>query len=47
VLTSGYVHSSAVKALTMLGVGSDSVRRFSADPTGALDLERPKGEGLS
>jgi glutamate/tyrosine decarboxylase-like PLP-dependent enzyme len=39
VLTSGYVHSSAVKALTMLGVGSDSVRRFSADPTGALDLE--------
>jgi glutamate/tyrosine decarboxylase-like PLP-dependent enzyme len=39
VLTSGYVHTSAIKALTMLGVGRDSVRRFSADPTGALDLE--------
>jgi glutamate/tyrosine decarboxylase-like PLP-dependent enzyme len=39
VLTSGYVHASAVKALTMLGVGSESVRRFSADATGALDLE--------
>jgi glutamate/tyrosine decarboxylase-like PLP-dependent enzyme len=38
VLTSGYVHTSAVKALTMLGVGRDSVRRFSADPAGALDL---------
>ena len=39
VLTSGYVHTSAIKALTMLGVGRDSVRRFSADPAGALDLE--------
>jgi glutamate/tyrosine decarboxylase-like PLP-dependent enzyme len=39
VLTSGYVHTSAVKALTMLGVGRDSVRRFSADPAGALDLD--------
>lgn len=39
VLTSGYVHSSAVKALTMLGVGRDSVRRFSAGGAGALDLK--------
>jgi glutamate/tyrosine decarboxylase-like PLP-dependent enzyme len=39
VLTSGYVHTSAVKALTMLGVGRDSIRRFGADATGALDLQ--------
>jgi glutamate/tyrosine decarboxylase-like PLP-dependent enzyme len=37
VFSSGYVHSSAVKALTMLGVGRGSVRRLSADLTGRLD----------
>jgi glutamate/tyrosine decarboxylase-like PLP-dependent enzyme len=39
VLSSGYIHTSAVKALTMLGVGRGSVRRFSADGTGAVDLK--------
>jgi glutamate/tyrosine decarboxylase-like PLP-dependent enzyme len=39
VLSSGYIHTSAVKALTMLGVGRDSVRRLSADATGCLDLD--------
>jgi len=38
VISSGYVHSSAVKALAMLGVGRASVRRLAADPTGRLDL---------
>jgi glutamate/tyrosine decarboxylase-like PLP-dependent enzyme len=39
VLSSGYVHTSAVKALTMLGAGRDSIRRLPADSTGRLDLE--------
>jgi glutamate/tyrosine decarboxylase-like PLP-dependent enzyme len=39
VLSSGYIHSSAVKALAMLGVGRGSIRRFSSDPTGRLDVE--------
>jgi glutamate/tyrosine decarboxylase-like PLP-dependent enzyme len=43
VLTSGYVHASAVKALAMLGVGRRSVRRFSADATGRLDLQALQG----
>ena len=38
VLSSGYIHSSAVKALAMLGIGRESVRRFAADPSGRLDL---------
>jgi glutamate/tyrosine decarboxylase-like PLP-dependent enzyme len=37
VLTSGYVHASAVKALGMLGIGRARIRRFSGDPTGRLD----------
>jgi glutamate/tyrosine decarboxylase-like PLP-dependent enzyme len=37
VLTSGYIHASAVKALGMLGVGRAQIRRFSADPAGRLD----------
>lgn len=39
VLSSGYIHSSAVKALTMLGVGRGSVQRFAADASGRVDLE--------
>ena len=39
VLSSGYVHPSAVKTLAMLGIGRGSIRRFAADATGALDLE--------
>ncbi len=38
VLSSGYIHTSATKALSMLGVGRGSVRRFAADATGRLDL---------
>jgi len=38
VFSSGYIHSSALKALTMLGAGRGSVRRLSADRTGRLDL---------
>jgi glutamate/tyrosine decarboxylase-like PLP-dependent enzyme len=37
VLTSGYLHGSAVKALAMLGIGRARVRRFSADAAGRLD----------
>jgi glutamate/tyrosine decarboxylase-like PLP-dependent enzyme len=38
VFTSGYIHTSATKALAMLGIGRDSVRRFAIDPVGRLDL---------
>jgi len=39
VLTSGFVHSSTLKALSMLGVGRDRVRVLGADATGRLDLD--------
>ena len=39
VLTSGYLHASAVKALAMLGIGRARVRRFSADAAGRLDRD--------
>jgi len=39
VLASGYVHSSAVKALSMLGIGRARVRRHSKDPSGRADVE--------
>ncbi len=38
VLSSGYIHASAIKALAMLGVGRSSVRTFSANASGCLDL---------
>jgi len=37
VLTSGYVHASALKALAMLGIGRGQVQTFAADATGRLD----------
>jgi glutamate/tyrosine decarboxylase-like PLP-dependent enzyme len=37
VLSSGYVHASAVKALAMLGIGRLQVQTFAADGTGRLD----------
>ena len=43
VLSSGYIHVSAVKALAMLGVGRAAVHRFEIDGSGRLDaaaLER-------
>jgi glutamate/tyrosine decarboxylase-like PLP-dependent enzyme len=39
VLSSGYIHVSAVKALAMLGIGRASVRRLVRDRVGRLDLE--------
>ena len=36
VLTSGFVHASALKALAMLGIGRAQVRTFAADATGRL-----------
>jgi glutamate/tyrosine decarboxylase-like PLP-dependent enzyme len=38
ILTSGYVHASAVQAIGMLGLGRANVRRLAADGTGRLDL---------
>jgi glutamate/tyrosine decarboxylase-like PLP-dependent enzyme len=38
VLSSGYVHPSATKALAMLGIGRDTVRRFVRDDAGRVDL---------
>jgi glutamate/tyrosine decarboxylase-like PLP-dependent enzyme len=38
VLSGGYIHASAVKALAMLGIGRGSVRRLSRDRVGRVDL---------
>ncbi|RJL31699.1 pyridoxal phosphate-dependent decarboxylase family protein [Bailinhaonella thermotolerans] len=38
VLSSGYVHVSSRKALQMLGLGRDTVRRFARDDSGRVDL---------
>ncbi len=38
VLSSGYIHVSATKALAMLGMGRATVRRLSRDDAGRLDL---------
>jgi glutamate/tyrosine decarboxylase-like PLP-dependent enzyme len=38
VLSSGYVHASARKALQMLGHGRDAVEVFARDPVGRVDL---------
>lgn len=38
VLTSGHVHASSVKCLSLLGVGRASVRRLAGDDTGRLDV---------
>jgi glutamate/tyrosine decarboxylase-like PLP-dependent enzyme len=38
VFSSGYIHSSALKALAMLGIGRSSVRRLTSDRHGRLDL---------
>jgi len=37
ILTSGYIHPSAVQAIGMLGMGQGNVERFAADPAGRLD----------
>src|SRR5438128_677238 len=38
VLTSGFIHASAKKALSMLGIGHEVVRVLSRDAVGRLDL---------
>jgi glutamate/tyrosine decarboxylase-like PLP-dependent enzyme len=38
VLTSGYVHASAMKSLALLGIGRANVHRLSSDARGRLDL---------
>lgn len=38
VLTSGYVHASAVKVLSLLGVGRSSIERHTRDAVGRVDL---------
>jgi glutamate/tyrosine decarboxylase-like PLP-dependent enzyme len=38
VFSSGYIHPSATKALAMLGIGRDTVRRFARDDIGRIDL---------
>jgi glutamate/tyrosine decarboxylase-like PLP-dependent enzyme len=43
VLSSGYIHSTALKALAMLGIGRASVRTFSRDRYGRLDLDALEG----
>ena len=39
VLTSGYVHASAVKVLSLLGVGRANIERHTRDAVGRVDLE--------
>ena len=39
VLTSGYVHASAIKVLGLLGMGRGAVTEYAADATGKCDLE--------
>jgi glutamate/tyrosine decarboxylase-like PLP-dependent enzyme len=40
VLSSGFIHPSALKALAMLGIGRASVQTFSRDEVGRIDLLR-------
>jgi glutamate/tyrosine decarboxylase-like PLP-dependent enzyme len=39
VLSSGFIHASARKALSMLGIGHGVVREFSQDAAGRMDLD--------
>jgi glutamate/tyrosine decarboxylase-like PLP-dependent enzyme len=44
VLTSGYVHASAMKSLALLGVGKANVRKLERDARGRLDLAALEAE---
>ncbi len=39
ILSSGYIHASALKAIAMLGLGRDRVRTMSRDGAGRIDLD--------
>lgn len=39
ILSSGYIHPSAVQAIGMLGLGQDNVERLAADAAGRIDLD--------
>ncbi len=39
VLAGGYLHTSAAKAIAMLGIGRGAIRRLPADPSGRIDLD--------
>lgn len=39
VLSGGFIHPSALKALAMLGIGRATVQTYSRDPVGRIDLE--------
>jgi glutamate/tyrosine decarboxylase-like PLP-dependent enzyme len=39
VLSSGYIHPSAVQAIAMLGIGRANIRRLTRDGVGRVDLE--------
>lgn len=38
ILSSGYLHASAIQAIGMLGLGRGNIKRLAADDTGRLDL---------
>lgn len=39
VLSGGYIHASAVKVLSMLGIGRSGIQRHARDATGRVDLK--------
>jgi glutamate/tyrosine decarboxylase-like PLP-dependent enzyme len=39
ILSSGYIHSSCVKAVSMLGIGRNAIVRIAADAAGRADLD--------
>jgi glutamate/tyrosine decarboxylase-like PLP-dependent enzyme len=39
VLAGGYLHTSAAKAIAMLGIGRGAIRRLPADASGRMDLD--------
>ena len=43
VLTSGYVHASAIKVLSLLGIGRSSVAKLTRDAAGRLDADALEG----
>ena len=44
ILSSGYLHPSAIQAIGMLGFGRANIRTLSADDVGRLDLDALRSE---